>query len=166
MNITSICRQLESKRDTLKECKIFYVVCYHQYSNNKAESSFKEEQFAEFVDPVPSVARRMAFEFAQSENTYPNKERLVISAKSTQKVTEKADCHKSIINRWCNIKCIEYGAGNTLPVYFEMNDEPEPAFLENLEEELKMYERLGFADNVPTTLVYDRNGKPYKVIAA
>ncbi len=153
----------KTPQDVLANCKVFYIVHFHQYSFNKAHTSFPSEQHMEFADPNPIVAREQAFSFARSINTFPENQPIEFVEGSNSKV-EGYDVMNSTF-RWCLIDCIEYGTPNRLIVYAERNTEPTPAFLEDLSNELELYKRLGVANDIPTTKFQDEDGKVYEGIA-
>ena len=153
----------KTPQDVLRNCKVLYIVHYHQCSLNKAHKSFPSEQCIEFADPNPIVARQQAFSFARSINTFPENQPIEFVEGSSKKI-EGSNLMNTTF-RWCTIDCIEYGTINRLLVYSESITEPTPAFLEEMSNELELYKRLGAANDIPTTKFQDENGEVYEAIA-
>jgi hypothetical protein len=111
------------------------------------------------------VARRKAFEYAKSLETYPNKKLSKFKVgKSSTPFKPLFGTSKDGLIRWCIIDFIEFGTYNQLRVYTEMNQGADEGTLRLLEVELETYQRLGFADDVPTTIVNDEEGNSHTII--
>ena len=149
-----------------EKSKLLYVVVFHQYPTSGQGAQFPKPQVVEFANSNPLVARRNAFEFAQSDYVFPD-------GKSLYKVTQtdskefKVDGikQKSTIFRYCTILCVPFGQIQGELVYIEKNSNPTPAFLEGLEKELEFFKNFGLGDIVKTTEVIDEEGTSHTIIA-
>lgn len=154
----------QSPMSDFEKWKVIYVVSYHQFSSKADTLSFPEEQFAEFIDPNPLVARRRAFEFALSVNTYPDKRPINYVPEPYRDIYQLPISHslKSVDTlRWCRISLAEFGAPGFIDIYREGNNQHSAPYLAY---ECKLLKNLGYAKDADMVTVLDEDGVSYEIL--
>jgi len=131
--------------------------------------SFTIPQSMEFAELNPIEARRQAFSFAKSVNTFPDIDPIEFVFDKCDVEKSKEPKKTSLLNsttRWCTINCLIFDPFNYLMRYNEGSyRNPTIGFIEFLAQEYEIYKNLGFAERVETIKIEDRDGNLYEVIA-
>ena len=160
---------IQTPKEVMLKRKVLYAVNYHQLSFNNVHGSFTIPQSMEFAELDPIEARRQAFAFAKSINTFPDNDPIEFAFDNGDVEESKERQESSLLNstmRWCTINCMVFDPFNYLMVYNEGSyRNPTIGIIEILAQEYEIYKKLGFAERVETIKIEDRDGNVYEVIA-